>query len=372
MPTSENIMVMATSRDTRYASRSNETNTASQLTREEFHELMQHDSEDYTHPEFAGMSDWPSSNVWPPRRVKPCMATKPVPSAVVHSHIKINSLKPQQSEGNTPLTSPGLTSEQASSHVSSDSHLKQPRATAVLVQADGCPSEEHPTPFYKFLDGYEIGHNAPSRRSVSPVPVSPKHVQSNSQQGPEPAELLFVSHHARPLTGNEFYDRRPPPGLSLLNSVQQSVAAYSEVLGIPNPGVAIAKGSRFSTIPSAALQTASSTPSKSASRNGPASNYRGCNEPPASASQRAAIGKGKRWKPEHSPATLENRDGSIANRLDGGPAPKPHENQVKSASMRKSPKTNGRGSHRQFTPTKRRMARRTSGLRKSSTGSREP
>jgi hypothetical protein len=367
---------MATSRDTRCASRANNTNTASQLTREEFHKLMQHDSEDYTHPEFAGMSVWSSSNVWPPRRVKPCVATKPVPSPVVHSHIKINSLRPQQSEEKTPLNSPGPTSKQASSHVSSDRRLKQPRATAVLVQGDGCPSEEYPTPFYKFLDGYKIDQSVPARRSASPEPISPKHGQSDIRTGPKHAESLFLSCNSRPLTGNGFYDRRPPPGFSLLNSVQQSVAAYNETLGMPNPGTVVAStgtaGSRSSATPSATLKTPNSTPLKSASRHRPAANYHGYNVPPASASQSGAVGRGKGRKPEHSPADLENRNGGVASQSGSGPALQPHENQANSASIRKPPKTNGRGSHRQFTPTKRRMARRISDLRKSSTGSGEP
>ena len=359
-------MVMVAPRLSRLANRSDETNISHHLTREEFHKLMKHD-EDYTDPDFAGMSDWPSNNVGPWGRFKPPTVAKPVLAAVALPHIRIDSLSSQYFEEDPPSASLGRTSNQAFSQTSLQNCPQQPTTTGQMYNKD-FPSDKQNPQFDKLFDGHKIDHSVQAKESALPKPVSPKHVQSDSQHGPEPNQSPFFSYHSRPLTGNEFYDRRPPPGFSLLDSVQKSAAEYSEVLRIADLGKAVASTLKTDSRSSAVISVTFNTPGpnlpSSASHHDTSANYHGGNNPPVSASHSARVGGGKERKPEHSPATFENRRGSMANRSDGGPASKSYENQVGSVSIRESPKSTGGGRPRQFKPTTKKKARRSIGLRK--------
>jgi hypothetical protein len=330
---------MATSRESWLASIPEEADNSIKVSRAEFWKLVQHEDEDYTDPDFAGEIDWPSTKVEQP------VPARLGPGLDCHYSIESTPIRFQQSKLNLGHNSSGHSNERIFAETSPKDHLKQRRSRAIRLEdeEEDDPTDEDVLQFHRHFEDNETNQYDPEGKSASPQP---------GQCETDRSESPFGSCYNRPLTGNEFYDRRPPPGFNLLHSVQQSIAAYNKSFGISQSTARTAsplkRGPTLSSF--ASLPSVDSSPSKSAPTHRPAANHQGQTTTSKSASRTTGTDERTQRNSEHARAGIAYSKGRVASQIRTGDA--------KDVSTRKTLNTNGIESHRQFKPTVKKPRRR--------------
>lgn len=339
---------MATFRQSRLASIPEEVDNTIKVSRAELWQLMQHEEEGYVDPEFAGMTDWPSTKGEQPvpARLRPGLDCRyPIEGTLIRF---------QPSKLNLGHNSGWHSHEQIFAETSSKDHLKQCRTSGIRLEEEDedDPTDEDVPQLHQRFEGNETDQYDPERKSASPQPVSLNFEQSSGHYQIDRSKSPFSRCYDIPLTGNEFYDRRPPPGFNLLHSVQQSVATYNKSFGMSQSTTRTASplkpGPRSSS--SASRPSVDVSPSKSAPTHGPATNHQGQTPTLKSASRTSRTDERTRRNSEHARAGIAYLKGKVADQI--------RTSDAKDVSTRKTPITNGIGSHRQFRPTAKKPRRR--------------
>jgi hypothetical protein len=304
-----------------------ESGSETKLTRAEFRQLMLRVDDEYIDPDFAATI------------VELEESRNGTPDLFNHSSFGGASVRPHRTNLDHAQGAFEATGERVVTRDSVREYFEHTEVGAQLVEDEEDPSDEDIPQFHHhfepLLPNY---HDLAAKNLDSALSISPESEQSDFQERLD---------RNRPLTGNEFLYRRPPPGFNLLHSVQASVDAYNKILAESQsqsrPANSVKRTPSVSSSPPTTSPSVTPRARETAPRSPPAVGYGGRN---------ATAGSVLR-----TPPVERDAERAVSGRETG--ASRNDSSKAEDRSTRRTPGINGVQSHRQFKPTARKARRRS-------------